>query len=125
MVDVFGRREGLRGLPGPTGPSGSTGSSKPGSRGERGACGPMGPRGKMGSRGTQETVEDLCKWMPRTTLYKLRLLDEKGCFLINDPHIDLTYHEPPHVDGWLSRCRGGPNFRRDVIVMTNIVKKNQ
>ena len=96
MVDVFGRFETLRGTPGP-----------------------LGPVGLPGSNGT---IKDVCKWLPKTTLNKLQLLDEKGCFVLHDQNKDLEYDAHGNVVKWVSQCLDGPSLITDIL-SKNLVRK--
>ena len=103
-------RIGPQGDTGPKGDSGEKGAIGPvgdigpkgdqGVKGDQGAKGDIGPRGSNGLAGS---IDDMCRWMPKTILKNLQRKEEDCYWIVKDKAKDLKYDGDGNIMEWVSR----------------------
>ena len=74
-----------------------------------GSGGFQAPRGPRGPRGIPGTIEDLCEWLPQTTLKNLQENEEVCCLFIEDPTKDIK-RKGSGIQQWINRSHSNPNL---------------
>ena len=102
--------QGPTGVRGPVGRRGNQGAKgDQGVRGEQGPVGEQGPKGDTGidgprgSNGLPGSIDDMCRWMPKTVLKNLHRKEEDCYWVVKDKSKDLKYDGNGNIMEWISR----------------------
>ena len=64
--------------------------------------GPPGPKGVKGEKGAPGSIDDMCKWLPKTMLKSYQENEEDGSFFITDRKKDVKISKTGEVITWFS-----------------------
>ena len=86
--------------------------------GLRGKRGPPGPKGCPGS------IDDMCKWLPKTMLKSYQENEESGCYFITDLKKDILKNRNGEIIEWVSRSDTKINLKgkvptKDIVKLPN------
>ena len=70
-----------------------------------------GLRGKRGLAGPPGSIDDMCKWLPKTMLKSYQENEEDGSFFITDTKKDTKISKTGEVITWFSRSKSQKNLR--------------